>query len=471
MDLELFIHGVPNGHKINGVSGDNTYFTTFYNPSKKEFQGAPKFLIEIRNLNGTNYCYYSFLNYNNVSANDGRSGSYIGLTIRIDEYCNDPYRVLCLLYVLYRRYVVGNLFDVNRNRFLVSDFIDEKLQPIRENLTVLFERCFSGNDFVKIQNQVFNEQGEYIINWNDSFSTNLWECLKKGRVLIATDYPTLEVQRNNVEWEKRLATLQSSHQQQLNTKDEEIAKSNQIITSLNGELSQRDSMVQNLKGQLNAAENRNANLQKSLDKDVLHEIGNSIRSFSKTNKSQENKGNKEFVDGNIPQDGPLRKSNKGVLLILIISLLNLLIVISAIAYYFFVSNNKANTSVESNSNPYKEQIEELEIEKNELETLNKSLQKNLNVFNGLINKEKDKAKIDIKGFSGKGELELNKEYMAEIKGLPYLIGKWECSNNVKALENTSTYLKFKVTEEGSVSITYKIGGIVVKERKEKADDD
>ena len=55
MDLELFIHGVPNGHKINGVSGDNTYFTTFYNPSKKEFQGAPKFLIEIRNLNGTNY--------------------------------------------------------------------------------------------------------------------------------------------------------------------------------------------------------------------------------------------------------------------------------------------------------------------------------------------------------------------------------------------------------------------------------
>lgn len=46
MDLELFIHGVPNGHKINGVSGDNTYFTTFYNPSKKEFQGAPKFLID-----------------------------------------------------------------------------------------------------------------------------------------------------------------------------------------------------------------------------------------------------------------------------------------------------------------------------------------------------------------------------------------------------------------------------------------
>lgn len=468
MDLELFIHGVPNGQKINGVSGDNTYFTTFYNPSKKEFKGTPKFLIEIRNLNGINYCYYSFLNYNDVSDYDSRSGSYIGLTIRTDEYCNDPYRVLGLLYVLYRRYIVGTLFDANKNRFLVSDFTDEKLQPIRETLTVLFQMHFLDDDFVKIQNQTFNVQEEYIINWNDSFSTNLWDCLKKGRVLIATDYPTLEVQRNNVEWEKRLATLQSSHQRQLNTKDEEIAKSNQNITSLNGKLSQLDSMIQDLTVRLNDAEKKNTNLQKSLDKDVLHEIGNSIRSFSKTNKSQ---GNKEFVDGNIPKDGPQRKSNKGVLLILIISLLNLLIVISAIAYYFFVSNNKANTSVESNSNPYKEQIEELEIEKNELETLNESLQKNLNVFNGLINKEKDKAKIDIKGFSGKGELELNKEYMAEIKGLPYLIGKWECSNNVKALENTRTYLKFKVTEEGSVSITYKIGEIVVKERKEKADDD
>ena len=61
MDLELFIHGVPNGQKINGVSEDYTYFTTFYNTSKKEFQGTPKFLIEIRNLNGINYCYYSFL--------------------------------------------------------------------------------------------------------------------------------------------------------------------------------------------------------------------------------------------------------------------------------------------------------------------------------------------------------------------------------------------------------------------------
>ena len=144
----------------------------------------------------------------------------------------------------------------------------------------MFERCFSGNDFVKIQNQVFNEQGEYIINWNDSFSTNLWDCLKKGRVLIATDYPTLEVQRNNVEWEKRLATLQSSHQRQLNTKDEEIAKSNQNITSLNGKLSQLDSMIQDLTVRLNDAEKKNTNLQKSLDKDVLHEIGNSIRSFS-----------------------------------------------------------------------------------------------------------------------------------------------------------------------------------------------
>lgn len=469
MDLELFIHGVPNGQKINGVSGDNTYFTTFYNPSKKEFQGALKFLIEIRNLNGTNYCYYSFLNYNNVSANDGRSGSYIGLTIRIDEYCNDPYRILCLLYVLYRRYVVGTLFDANRNRFLISDFIDEKLQPIREYLTVLFEKCFSGNDFVKIQNQNFNVQEEFIINWSDSLSIDLWDCLKKGRVLLATDYPSFEGKRIIAEWENKLAALQSSHQQQLNAKDEELTKSNQNITSLNGELSRRDSMIRNLTAQLNAAENRNTTLQKSLDRDVLHEIGNSIRFFSKTNKSHENKGNKESVDGDIPQDRPQRKSNKSLLLILIISLLNLFIGISVVAYYFFVSNSKANTSGESNSNPYKEQIEELEIEKNELETLNESLQKNLNVFNGLINKEKDKAKIDIKGFSGK-ELELNKEYKAEIKGFPYLIGKWECSDNVKVGENTSAYLEFIVLKEGSVFIAYKIGEITVYRRELKADD-
>ena len=465
MDLELFIHGVPNGHKINGVSGDNVYFTTFYNPSKKEYQGAPKFLIEVRNLNGINYCYYSFLHYNNVSANDGRSGSYIGLTIRIDEYCNDPYRVLSLLYVLYRRYVIGTLFDANKNRFLVSDFTNEKVQPIREALTVLFQMYFSDYDFFKIQNQAFNTQEENIINWCDSLSINLWDCLKTGRVLLATDYPSLEGQQIIAEWENKLAAIQSSMQQQLNAKEEELVKISQDKASLNMELSQRDSIIQNLKDRIIETEKRNVNLQKSLDKDVLHEIGKSLKSSFKSEKPYKN------TEDNLI-DRPQEKSNKGVLFILIVSILNLLIVIVVIAYYFFVSNSKVATSGEDNFNQYKEKIEKLKSEKNELEILNRSLQKNLNVFNELINKEKGNAKIDIEGFSGSGaELELNKEYEAEIKNFPYLIGKWEYSDNIEELRNTPTYLKFKVSKEGSVSISYKIGEFTVKERKLKAGDD
>lgn len=463
MDLELFIHGVPKGQKIKGVSGDNAYFSTFYNTSKKEFQGTPKFLIEIRNLAGVNYCYYSFLNYNKVSDYDGRPGSYIGLTIRLDKYCNDSYRIFGLLYVLYHRYVVESLFDAVKNKFLVADFTDEKIEPIQQALKNLFQMYFSERDFMNIQNQTFNIQEENTVNWSDSLSINLWDCMKKGKVLFANDYPSIEGRRIIAEWESRLAIMQSSMEQQLKAKQEELENSNRDKSSLNTELSQKNSQIQKLTNQLNETKKRNENLKKCLDKDVIHEIKNSL-------KQNEPKSSCENTD-DIMVDSSHEKSNKGILFVLIISLLNLFVVIMAVAYYFFVSNSQSITSVEGISNQNEEEIEKLKIEKNKLEDSNKSLRDVMKPINDLINKEKEKAKIDIEGLKKDKKLKLNKVYKAEIQGLTYSIGKWEWTNNVKVSENTNTCLKFKVSEEETVSLKYKVGENTIKERVLEVDDD
>ena len=93
MDLEFFVHGVPNGQKIWGKKDDSLYFQSLYD----NFDSVDKFLIELRTVNDKNYCYYSYLRYGNIVDYDNRPGAYFGLTIRLDVYSLDVIRLYQIL--------------------------------------------------------------------------------------------------------------------------------------------------------------------------------------------------------------------------------------------------------------------------------------------------------------------------------------------------------------------------------------
>ncbi len=470
MDLELFIHGVPNGQKIYGISEEKTYFTTFYNVSKKEFQGAPKFLIEIRNLNETNYCYYSFLNYNNVSACDGRSGSYFGMTIRLNEFCNDPYRVFGLLYVLYRKYVAGVLFDIDTNKFLVSEFKKEHIQPIEKSLNELFTKCFSSKDFINIQDEVFKNQGEFTINWSDFTSINIGDCISKGRVLVATDYPSAEGKQIIAEWKDKLAAEQYLTQRQLKDKEEELTNISKDKEALTTQIVQQNDLIDKVKEQLYSAEKQNSSLQEKLDetrnslKSILQNLGDEEKPLSNLHFPKKNlngectstpiSSNDEVADNATSHTGHRKeKRNLYTLLFLI-----LIVIICCLCDVFDKEPVKSD-----------EEIKALKEMQCILEQKKDSLQRDLCKIYKLIQEEyKGKDIIVIKGLEkGKNKelkkkenLKVGKLYTARITDFPYP-GEWEYSENIEVSSKNLTELKFKANETGTVTIAYKLGKEII----------
>ena len=84
MDVEFFIHGVPDGNDFFGLAEDRMYFDSFYSGEAEN-----RLLIQTRISGGILYCYYNYLIGKNVISYSGRQGSYFGITLRLDQYCID----------------------------------------------------------------------------------------------------------------------------------------------------------------------------------------------------------------------------------------------------------------------------------------------------------------------------------------------------------------------------------------------
>ena len=198
MDLEVFIHGVPNGQKIWGKNDDLPYIQSFYGRSDNE---EIKFLIELRNINSRNYCYYSYLKCRNIIAFDGRSGSYFGISIRIDEYCADFINMYRLMDVVYNKYVFGYILNSNGEsiKYLASDFRDDICNGIKHAIETLIRNLFNDKDFTNdLQRiRIVNSNRIGKINILDCTRENVWNYLAHEGVIAISPY-YLSIKENNL---------------------------------------------------------------------------------------------------------------------------------------------------------------------------------------------------------------------------------------------------------------------------------
>jgi len=105
MDVEFFIQGKPINDEFLGKEEERSFLGNLYNNSADR----QRFLIQVRNQ----YSYYSYLVYESVVGNDGRDGSYFGMTLRFDAYCRDFMSIYRILDMAYNSYVVGKLLAVD----------------------------------------------------------------------------------------------------------------------------------------------------------------------------------------------------------------------------------------------------------------------------------------------------------------------------------------------------------------------
>ena len=229
MTVDFILHGVPNGQDFWGASDDNHYFSTFYvQKNDKEYLS-----IEARKVSGKSYCYYNYLKYNNVTAADGRAGSYLGITLRFDAYYKDVLNVYQIFEIIYNN-LLDTILDKNGEgiKFKVSKFeaAERELNDIKKKVISLIQLSATGKDFVVLNDSFFKNEDKTISAFLlDCTPENVLQALKKfGRLDISKYYPSTNEA-------KKMRSIEERYTSAMAQKDKDLSEQNLNINKLTDE--------------------------------------------------------------------------------------------------------------------------------------------------------------------------------------------------------------------------------------------
>lgn len=173
LNISLFVHGVPMGQKIWGPKGDDQrYLSSFYGP---KWDTPEVMKIDIMTFGGVSYCYYSLVKGLNVCDSQGRTGSYIALTLRINAFYGDVQNMYAILKAAYEKMCVGLCVQESNNvtRYLIADFqnVDAQLKNIESHIINYICEFSVNEDIVSLS-------GFSVKSQSASPNVNLHECNK-----------------------------------------------------------------------------------------------------------------------------------------------------------------------------------------------------------------------------------------------------------------------------------------------------
>lgn len=276
IDFEFFIHGVPKGHKVWGdpenplYSKDALYFQSFYTSE------TDKFLIEIRDINKTRYCYYSYLKYTGFIDCDNRSGSYFGMTIRTDKYCSDIIGLYQLLDLIYKGYILDLILkrEGTKIKFLVPDFksINKELNQIADIVIKRFEELLISPANYKIDFHNFNidkTKQIYKINLLDCTEDNIENILHiSGIVAISPSYPTFKEDKTITDYKLQIESITKAKETEINSLNNSLLKEKNHSTNLSQQIEQLNTEKKNLQKTIDNLKKDNRNLETVLSREI-----------------------------------------------------------------------------------------------------------------------------------------------------------------------------------------------------------
>ena len=336
--VTVILHGVPAGFKSFGkVEGqDKEYVQTFYNSNDWD---EPEFLKVER---VANKMFYTFIKCNNVNAYDGRSGSYLGITLRMNLYYADIQNIYSILKGVYKKLCVGTLVsdDGKRIQYLVSDFKDVggKLEEYNKRIIATISTFTSGSD-LQIIGQICNGKGTRCVNLMDCTESVAKEVLAGSTSLKASTYYASDAdKRLRSEYDYKLSQAQQQYTHEMQKTDDQY---NEQIVELKRKLEQKESEllggtkdlkdeIGRLKKELKVAKD---GLQKDIDSEKAklsqekaekQRILESLSSIIK--RSEYNKPDSEGMNTKqaVPRNSSNRKIALGRLVLLLVIILSLI---------------------------------------------------------------------------------------------------------------------------------------------------
>ncbi|SHF95071.1 hypothetical protein SAMN05444405_1183 [Bacteroides luti] len=453
MDLEFFVHGVPKGQKIWGKDDDLSYIQNFYAPNNDE----TKFIVEIRTVNGKNYCYYSYLKYNNIIACDGRAGSYFGMTLRIDEYCTDVVGIYRLMDIVYNKYVIGCLLSTEstKKKFLVSDFQvkENEIKGMLEAIMSLIRLSIIPSDFVNSlqQFQTLKANSAPEVNLQDCTKENIWDIIKKySKVAISPYYQTLKDKNIQKRIEEQMAEFTKIKECEIADVKSLLEAKNNQMSNLNQQIQQLSSDNEGLRSNIDALKLEKQKLKDCIrlneDKKTVGQLVSTLRDpllkLSKIVGVQDINNpvgdNEEIINGIEPE--------KNKMICRFLPMLNFFLLIIIVVLLSFRACNRIDNE---RSGTYYEQTKE------KLEEVSNKLDEVSNLYKTFIPQSGSDSKYSIKilEHNGSEDLKVGEKYTLKINAKD---GEWkvvEEGQNINVDDN-----KISLDKSGDVIISYILEG-------------
>ena len=241
MDVEILIHGVPDGQKYYGAKEEQTNMGLFYDNSME----SVKFVVETKKQGSTAFVYYSYLRYKGMIEAGGRLGGYFGLTLRLDKYYQDAIHIYNLLEIVFKRYIVGSLLTPSGEgyKYTVPDFASKAsdIAQMQQALIQLIQATCAPNKFLDIDASFIHPIAAVpSANIADVSDAAILASIKKySKVVLSPDYE-LNIEK---EYKKKVQEAEGKGGNIVAEKDKKIADKDSTIASLNTKVTSQQNQI------------------------------------------------------------------------------------------------------------------------------------------------------------------------------------------------------------------------------------
>ena len=274
MDIEIFVHGVPNGQSFWGKEEDRNYFGNFYGQSNSD---AVKYLIQTRSSNGKTYCYYNYLVYQNVIGSDGREGSYFGLSIRFDAYCKDFIDIYKILDTVFTAHVQNKILKYQNGnyKYTIADFVSASdiMGKIKEAIWQLLQTTLTNESVCSLRGFTIGGGKLPTGNLYEATTNDVEATVKQyGMIALSPYYPTVREKGMAQQYDSKLQSVKQQYEErystEINAKEQtnrslseslaslqkEYAKLQEAIAHKDKIIAQKDSAITNLENHIKQIE-------------------------------------------------------------------------------------------------------------------------------------------------------------------------------------------------------------------------
>lgn len=457
MDIEIFVHGVPNGQSFWGKEEDRNYFGNFYGQSSSD---AVKYLIQTRSSNGQTYCYYNYLIYHNVVGSDGREGSYFGLSIRFDAYCKDFIGIYKILDTVFTAHVQNKILKYQNGnyKYTIADFVSASdiMDKIKEAIWQLLKTTLTNESVCSLRGFTIGGGKLPTGNLYEATTNDVEATVKQyGMIALSPYYPTVREMGMAQQYDSKLQSVKQQYEErysaEINAKEQtnrslseslaslqkECAKLQEAIAHKDKIIAQKDSAITNLENHIKQIE-KTQKAVKNIDliKAPIIELADIL-------------GGQRVRGENIKQKTEHHYSAKG--LISLVKLIMLFVVFIVVVLQLFkVSPKESNQLTHLNGC-----VTQLNEEIEELRNQFASGEQDETTTDPSVNEET--VKINVEGYNeGKNQyLQKDKEYVVTVLNSKNpKDGYWHISGGHINGKAQGESIHFVPTVDNEVEITY-----------------